>query len=99
MAKKYNPKFSSSSVNSLQSLFEKAGHDGYNDTDNYHGCDGEVYFQVGPVNDNITRETPYGEFPEPRPKKPHNQEYQTQQDQRFLHDTLHHRAKAMAPYP
>jgi hypothetical protein len=62
---------------SLQSLSKKAGHDGNNNADNYHGCDGEVNFQVGPVNDNITRQTPNGEFPEPWPEKPHCQKYYT----------------------
>lgn len=72
----------------LESLPEKTGHDGNNDTYNYHGGNREINFQVRPVNDNITRQTPYGKFSEPWPEKPHRQKYQTQDDQRFLHYTL-----------
>ncbi len=65
---------------SLQSLFEKAAHDGNNDTDNYHGGDGEVYLQVRPVNDYISRQASDGQFAEPWPEKPYSQKYDTQYD-------------------
>ena len=71
------------------SLPEKSGDNGNDDADNYHGGNGEVYLQVGPVNDNIPRQASDGQFPEPGPEKSHSQKYYTQDDQRFLHDSMY----------
>jgi hypothetical protein len=53
---------------SCNSFPKKTGYQRNNDTDNYHGGDGDVYLQVGPVNDNITRQAAEWQLPQPWPE-------------------------------
>ena len=50
-----------------QSLPEKTGHKRNYYTDNYHGRDGDVYFQVGPVNYDIPGQAADGKLAQPWP--------------------------------
>jgi hypothetical protein len=64
---------------------EETGNQGNYDTDNDHGGDWDINFQIWPVYNNITRQPPYGKLPEPWPEKPRSQKYHSQYDQCFLH--------------
>jgi len=55
--------------NCCYSFPEKTGHYGNENTDDYHGGNGDIYLQVGPVNDNISRQATDGQLPEPGPEQ------------------------------
>jgi len=70
------------------SFSEEPGNEGYYDTDNYHGGDGDVYLQIRPVNNNIPRQPSYGDFTKPWPEQSDSQKYHSQYDQCFLHSEV-----------